>query len=88
MSVDVLTLSSKGQIVLPAKIRKALSLASGDKLAAYSTGDAILLKPVRLPSEERFSSWMDEAQRWAEESGYVESDVDDIIKSVRERKRA
>lgn len=32
MSVDVLTVSSKGQIVLPAPIRKALSIVAGDKL--------------------------------------------------------
>lgn len=87
MSVDVLTLSSKGQIVLPAAVRKALSLVSGDKLALYSSGDAILLKPLRLPSEAQFEVWMDEAQEWAASVGYSEDDVEDVIKSVRNRKR-
>ena len=36
MSIDVLTLSSKGQIVLPAGVRKSMSLRNGDKLVMYS----------------------------------------------------
>ena len=87
MSVDVLTISSKGQIVLPAAIRKALSLTSGDKLAAYSSGDAVLLKPIRLPSDQQFAAWMDEAQGWAKDVGYSEDDVAAIDKSVRNAKR-
>lgn len=83
MSVDVLTVSSKGQIVLPAPIRKALSIASGDKLAVYAVGDTILLKPVKVPTEADFRGWLDEAQQWAAESGLSMGDVDDAISSAR-----
>lgn len=83
MAVDVLTVSSKGQIVLPAPMRRALSIASGDKLAAYAIGDTILLKPVKVPTEADFEDWLDEAQLWAAESGLSAADVDDAIASVR-----
>ncbi len=88
MSVDVLTVSSKGQIVLPASIRKALSIVSGDKLAAYAIGDTVMLKPVKVPSEDDFRAWLDEAQQWAKDVGYEESDVAAIIKDVREEAHA
>lgn len=88
MAVDVLTVSSKGQIVLPAPIRKALSIASGDKLAAYSIGDTIMLKPVKAPTENDFKAWLDEAQEWAASVGYDEGDVAGIIKDVRGNQRA
>ena len=65
MAVDVLTVSTKGQIVLPAPIRKALSIKSGDRLAAYAIGDTVMLKPVRVPTEEDFKAWLDEVQAWA-----------------------
>lgn len=87
MSVDVLTVSSKGQIVLPAPIRKMLSISSGDKLAAYASNDAVLLKPIKLPSESDFATWLDEAQAWAAEAGFAEEDVNDIIKATRAKKR-
>ena len=87
MAVDVLTVSSKGQVVLPASMRKALSIEAGTKLAAYATDDCIMLKVLRVPTAEEFRAKMDEAQAWAQSVGYTEADVNDIIKSTREKKR-
>ena len=88
MSVDVLSVSSKGQIVLPAAMRKALSISSGDKLIAYSSGDSILLKPLEVPKEDDCKKWLDEARAWAAESGLSEDDIPGIIADVRARKQA
>ena len=85
MSIDVLTLSSKGQIVLPAGVRKRMSLRNGDKLVMYSEGDVIMLKPIQLPTEEEFKAQLDEAQQWAASVGYMEDDVNSIIKETRSR---
>lgn len=87
MNAQVLTVSSKGQISLPIAIRKMLSIDAGDKLVAYTSGDVIMLKTLKLPSAEEFEASMDEAQRWAASVGYEESDVNEIIKSVRKNKR-
>ena len=86
--MDVLTVSSKGQVVLPASIRKSLSIDAGDKLAVYASDDVIMLKVLRMPSAEEFRAKLDEAAEWAASVGYSESDVDDIVKSVRKSKRA
>ena len=87
MSVDILTLSSKGQIVLPVGVRKSMSLRNGDKLVMYSEGDIIMLKPIQLPTEEEFKAELDEAQKWAASVGYTESDVSTIIKETRDSMR-
>ena len=87
MNAQVLTVSSKGQISLPASIRKLLSIDKGDKLVAYTSGDVIMLKALKLPTIEEFEKSMDEAQEWAASVGYDEQDVNDIIKSVRAKKR-
>ena len=87
MNAQVLTVSSKGQISLPVAIRKTLSIDAGDKLVAYTSGDVIMLKTLKLPSAEEFEAAMDEAQKWAASVGYEESDVNEIIKSVRKNKR-
>ena len=87
MSIDVLTVSSKGQIVLPAEMRKRLSFGSGAKLAAYASDDVIMLKLITIPTERDFSERLDEAREWAASVGYQESDVNDIIKEVRRKKR-
>lgn len=87
MSTQILTVSSKGQISLPISIRKLLAIDTGDKLVAYTSGDVIMLKTLKLPSAEEFEASLDEAQKWAASVGYSESDVDDIIKSVRRKRR-
>ena len=87
MNAQILTLSSKGQISLPIAIRRNLNIDTGDKLAVYTSGDVVMLKVLRLPSIEEFSETLDEAKEWADSVGYKESDVNDIIKSVRRTKR-
>lgn len=87
MNTQVLTVSSKGQISLPVAIRKLLSIDAGDKLVAYTSGDVIMLKTLKLPTAEEFEASLDEAQKWASSVGYKEEDVNDIIKSVRQSKR-
>ena len=87
MNTQILTVSSKGQISLPTSIRKLLSINTGEKLVAYTSGDVIMLKKLKLPSAEEFEASLDEAQKWARSVGYDESDVDDIVKSVRRKKR-
>lgn len=87
MPIDVITISSKGQIVIPSEMRSKLSLDNGDKLAAYCTNDAIVLKPIKLPTEDDFEQDFLEAQEWARSVGYKPEDVDTIIKEVRARKR-
>ena len=48
--MDIVTLSSKGQIVIPLKIRKKFSLKGGDSLVIVEENDVIRLQPlVNLP---------------------------------------
>ena len=86
MSAQVLTVSSKGQISLPITIRRKLSIDAGDKLVAYTSGDVIMLKALKLPTAEEFEASLDEAQQWAASMGYQEEDVDAVIRSAREKK--
>lgn len=84
MNTQIVTVSSKGQISLPIAIRKSLSIAAGDKLVAYTSGDVIMLKVLKLPTAEEFEKSLDQAQKWAASVGYAEEDVNDVIKSARQ----
>ncbi len=46
-----------------------------------------MLKPLKVPSEEEFKMWLDEASEWASASGLKEAQVSDIIKEYRAEKR-
>ena len=87
MGIDIITVSSKGQVVLPSAMRKKMSISEGDKLATYMTDDMIILKRIDLPSIDEFKEQLDKAKEWAASVDYKEEDVDKIIKSARKKKR-
>jgi len=47
----------------------------------------ILTGTLKLSSAEEFEASLDEAQKWVLSVEYTENDVDDIVKSVRKKKR-
>ena len=49
--MEVVTLSSKGQVVIPAKVRKKFSLREGDSLMLVEENDGIRLRPLTNLSE-------------------------------------
>ena len=88
VAIDVISMSSKGQVVLPKKIRDEMTLESGTKFAVFTDGKNIYLKPIKIPSLEEFNAMMDESQKWAEEVGLTEDDITDAIREVRRKHRA
>ncbi|MBQ7637766.1 MAG: AbrB/MazE/SpoVT family DNA-binding domain-containing protein [Clostridia bacterium] len=87
MEAQIITMSTKGQIALPISMRKALGLETGSKLMAFSSGDAIVLKAISLPSDEEMKAALDETQKWAKENGLNEEDIGDMIRSARAEKK-
>ena len=74
-----LTVSSRGVVTLPAKLRQALGLKPDDQLIAETTPEGLLLRPaitlpVELYTEKRIREF-DEAEA-------------DLDKALRSRKRA
>ena len=87
MSTDILTMSSKGQIVIPSEIRKNLQLDAGDRFAVYARDNLLVLSKIEVPSEVVLSMALDEAQNWARQNGLSPSDVDDAIAFTRSREK-
>lgn len=71
----------KGQITIPASIRKSLKLGEDVMLSVAKAGDAIVIS--RRPS--RFESIAREFSSQAEKSGVR---LDDLLKALRKKRRA
>ena len=83
----ITAMSTKGQIVLPKKIRTALNLNAGTQFVVFSDKDNILLKPIKEPNIVEFEAVLANFQKWAKEAGVTEADIDEAIKTVRKNKR-
>jgi antitoxin PrlF len=83
--IEMGTISSRGQIAIPAKIRAELNLTEGEKVLFVSDGDNLLMKRVmNKKSWEEVTRPLREA---AKESGFKESDVVDLIHRMRKEER-
>ncbi len=76
-------MSSKGQVVIPEEVRKALGLKAGSKFVVVGEGDVIILKKITPPSMSEFDDIVVEARRQARHAGMKRSDVTAAIKAVR-----
>ena len=72
------TISSKGQIVLNASLRRVLGLTPGMKFEVHGESDRIVLEPIRLPRPE--ARIINETS-----SGYSVLDVEDAPTLTSER---
>ena len=86
MDTQIISVTSKGQIALPIKMRRKLTINAGDKLIAYTYDNAIILKPIKMPKLEELKGKLQEAENWAKQVGYTEEDINRIIKEIRSSK--
>lgn len=56
MSEIISTISSKGQVTIPAQVRRMLGLKQGDKIAFSVQGDQVRLLPASLTLESAYGS--------------------------------
>lgn len=82
-TVDVTSLSSKGQIVIPGSIRDKLHLESGAKLMVLSDGENILLKPIAPVDKTEFDRLRKVTDRFVKEHHIQHTAVKTAIKKVR-----
>jgi len=78
----VVTLSTKGQIVLPRKIREALGLRKGDRFAITLEGNRVVLTRLSLP-ERNWRHW----RGCLAESGALEAHMADHADEVQRDER-
>ena len=86
--LEITSLSTRGQVVIPNDIREEMKLEPGTKMIIIQEGDNILLKPIKAPNLSQFDKIIAIGNEVRNELNLKESDVDNAIKNVRKRKNA
>ena len=86
--LEVTSLSTRGQVVIPNDIREKMNLEPGTKMIIIQEGDNILLKPIKAPRMNQFDKIIALGDKARIELNLKESDVDQAIKNVRKNKNA
>ncbi len=87
MQVEIASVSTKGQVVIPKDIRRQLGIEVGSKLMVVTDGQNVLMKPVATPQLEAFRELAEESRLAAENAGIAPVDVERTVSEVRNAHR-
>ncbi len=85
MTVATTRLSSKGQIVIPEDVRKALGLEPGARFVVMGDGDVVILKRIETPDRREFRALAARARSQAREAGMTRADIREAVRRARKR---
>ena len=77
---ELATVTSKGQITIPSRLREEFGLQEGTKLMVVPTEHGLVLKKIDLPSVEEFQSRI--AER-AEDTDISLAEIADLVHDAR-----
>ncbi len=80
MEASTTKVSSKGQVVIPANVRKAASLKKGEKILAIAINDTIVLKKI---VDKSFEETMKPVWNKVRQMGLSEEDIGALIEEAR-----
>jgi antitoxin PrlF len=82
-ALDVTTMSSKGQVVIPREVRRELGLLTGVKLMVLTDGSNLLLKPLQPPKLHTFQALIRRSRQYARATGLTKRAVATAIRKIR-----
>jgi len=86
--MEIVTVSSRGQLVIPKDIRDTLGIKNKDRFFVMQKDDSILLKRMdQEGTEKRMLELMDYFSEKFNEEGITREDVKNEIRAYREEKR-
>ncbi len=80
MEASTTKVSSKGQVVIPANVRKAASLKKGEKILAIAINDTVILKKI---VDKSFAQTMQPVWKRVKQMGLSEEDISALIEEAR-----
>ena len=82
-TVATTRMSSKGQVVIPEDVRKALGLEVGAQFVVMGEGDTVVLKRIAVPAKSEVRAMLRKVRSQARRAGIKPSDVGDAVRRVR-----
>lgn len=82
--MEITKISPKGQVVIPAGIRKMMGIRPSDRFLVFGKGDTILFKKIEKTAlEKTFKEIAKPIQEEIRKAGFKEGDLEGIIRRTR-----
>ncbi len=83
--IEVTSISSRGQVVIPQGIRDDLNIQEGEKFVVIGEDDTIILKKLEMPSFKGMDSLLKKTREFAKNNKIKPEDVEEAVKRTRSK---
>ena len=84
-TVEITSISSRGQVVIPQRIREKMKIHTGEKFVVIGEDNTLILKKLEMPSLKGIEKLLQKTRAFTKEKGLKESDIEEAIKQYRKR---
>ena len=82
-NLEVTSVSSRGQVVIPQSLRDRMKIHTGEKFVVIGEDNTIVLKKLEMPSFSGVDKLLKKTRDFVKNKGINESDVEIAIKKAR-----
>ena len=84
-NIEVTSVSSRGQVVIPQGLRDRMKIHTGEKFVVIGEDNIIVLKKLEMPTFNGVDKLLKKTRDFAKKKGIKESDVEEAIKQARKK---
>ena len=84
-NIEVTSISSRGQVVIPQNLRDKLKIREGEKFVVIGENNTIVLRKLEMPSFKGFDKLVAKTREFAKKNELKESDVEQAVKNARKK---
>jgi len=84
-NIEITSLSSRGQVVIPQSLRDKLKIREGEKFVVIGKGNTIVLKKLEMPSFKDFDKLLSKTREFARKNKLEEKDIEQAIRNARKK---
>jgi len=84
-NIEVTSMSSRGQVVIPQNLRDKLKIHEGEKFVVIGEDNTIVLRKLEMPSFKGFDKLLAKTREFAKKKELKEADIEQAIKNARKK---
>lgn len=84
-NIEITSISSRGQVVIPQSLRDRLKIHEGEKFVIIGEDNTIVLKKLEMPSFSGIDKLLKKTREFAKQKELKETDVEESIREARKK---
>jgi len=84
-NIEITSISSKGQVVIPLGLRNRLKIHEGEKFVIIGEDNTIILKKLEMPSFNGIDKLLKKTREFVKQKGLKEKDIEEAISNTKKK---